>query len=83
MLGVYQCQEPLYADDDEAADIDFVVALRDPVDVWQETRPLSEIASDIDHEHTVVVLFFPVSESRIERGEWPIAECLRGSVRVA
>jgi len=83
LVAVYQCPEPLYADDDEAADMEFIVVLRGPVDRWHEVKSLSAIASDIGLEHTLVIFFFPFGEAEIERGGWQVADGMQRGLRVA
>jgi hypothetical protein len=80
LAGIYLCEEPLY-DGHEGAEIDFVVVLKGEVNSARQIGVLSEPASDIGLEHSLVVALYPVAQSEFEAPQSPSLPIAKATAR--
>jgi hypothetical protein len=83
-VALYLCDEPIYADDDEAADYDFVLVLRGDFRPAAEILAMSYEVSDVCLDYSCLITVEPIAADEVATPRsLAMVHALQHSARVA
>lgn len=65
-LGLFDLPRPLFGDDDESPDLQFIALLSGTIDAYVEIERISEHTSDLSLAHSLYVSIYPIGERDLE-----------------